>query len=413
MVLGPLIHRKGISVENEVKSKLEELHKVVHEFKSENDRRWDEVKKKGHADPLLQEKVDKTSAAIDKFQDEVAQIKTAMNRTAMHGGADETETKSKKEAAEYKAAFDRFLRKGVELPESLKAMSVDNDPQGGFLVRPELSNMIVKKLFETSPIRQLASVQTISSDFMDIFVDYDEAAASWVSERGSRSNTNNPTWNMAKLPVHELYAEPAATQKMLDDAAIDIEAWLAAKVADKFARTEEAAFVTGSGVGQPKGFASYASGTGYGQIEQVGSGSSGAVVADKLIALQGALLEPYQANACFLMARATRTAVRQLKDSQNRYLWGLDGFPGGLDKGVSEQLLGKPLHLAADMAAMGAGSLSIAYGDFKAGYQIVDRMGIRVLRDAYTSKPNVLFYTTKRVGGDVVNFQAIKLQILS
>lgn len=402
----------------ELKDKIEELGKVVHDFKSENDRRWDEVKKKGFSDPLLQEKVDKTSAAIDKIQDEIESVKTAMNRGAMGGGAEEAKAKREKEQADYKAACDRFLRKGVEVPASvvpaeIKAMAVDNDPQGGFLVRPELSDMIVKKVFETSPIRQIASVQTIGTDILDIFVDYDEAAASWVAERGARNSTSNPTWNFEKIPVHELYAEPAATQKMLDDAAIDVEAWLAGKVADKFARTEAAAFVGGNGVGQPRGFTSYASGTSYGQIEQVGTGSSGALVADKLISLQGALFEQYQGNAVFLMARATRTVVRQMKDSNNRYLWGMGDFPVGLNNGVPETLLGKPLMLASDMPAIGAGALAIAYGDFKQGYQIVDRIGIRVLRDAYTSKPNVLFYTTKRVGGAVANFQAIKLQVLT
>jgi HK97 family phage major capsid protein len=207
--------------------------------------------------------------------------------------------------------------------------------------------------------------------------------------------------------VHELYAQPKATQKLIDDAAIDIEAWLADKVSTIFAKKENTAFISGDGVGKPRGILTYSDGTSWGTIEQVASGSSGAVTADKLLELYYSLKEDYAVNATFLMNRSTVEAVRQLKDNTNQYLWS-----PGLHLGAPDTLLGVPVYQAADMPVPAADSLSIACGDFKSAYQIVDRTGVRVLRDPFTDKPFVKFYSTKRVGGDVINFEAIKLMKL-
>jgi HK97 family phage major capsid protein len=287
----------------------------------------------------------------------------------------------------------------------MKALSVDSDPDGGYLVRPEVSSEIVKKVFESSPVRELASVQTISSDALEIIEDLDEAASGWVGERQARSETDTPQIKKIVIPAHELYANPKASQKLLDDAQVNIESWLQEKVSSKFARDEATAFVTGNGVLKPMGFLSYAAGTGFNQVEQVNSGDANLVTDDGLLDLQGALKEDYQANATWLLKRSTLTAIRKLKDGDDNYVW-----QPGIANGVPSLILGKPYRLANDMPAVAANALSIAYGDFKMGYQIVDRVGIRVLRDPYTAKPYILFYTTKRVGGAVKNFEAIKIQ---
>lgn len=396
----------------DLNAKLEELGKAFEQFKEANDKQIKEVKE-GRKDAVLEEKIAKTNQALDKITEErdaikkeIEAVKTAMNRPGNQAGDDA----EKKAAAEYKKAYGKYLRKGVEIPSELKtvSMSVDSDDNGGYLVSPEMGSEIVKKVFESSPIRQLASVVQIQSDAFELMEDLDEAGSGWVAERGSRSVQNSPQLKKIRIPTFELYSEVQATQKILDDAAFDVEAWIAGKVSDKFSRDEATAFVQGDGLVKPKGFADYANGTSFGQIQQVGSGSSGAFTADGLFDIQTALKEPYQANAAFLLQRASVGAIRKLKDSQNRYL-----LEPGLNGSKTDMLMGKSMFYASDMAAIAGGALALAYGDFKAGYQIVDRIGIRSLRDPYTSKPNVLFYITKRVGGDVKNFEAIKLQVLS
>lgn len=195
----------------------------------------------------------------------------------------------------------------------------------------------------------------------------------------------------------------------MDDSAIDIESWLANKIADIFGRTENTAFVNGSGVGQPRGLLTYAAGTNWGQIQQIGTGTSATVTSDSIINLFYSLKDTYTKNANFLMNRTVVQAVRLLKQATtNQYMW-----QPGLALGVPDTLMGVPVHMAADMPIAGAGSISIAVGDFRSAYQIVDRQGISILRDPFTEKPFVKFYTTKRTGGDVVNFEAIKLLSLA
>ena len=384
----------------ELQKKLEQIAGAFAEFQKTNDARLKAIETKGYAPADLVEKNEKANEAIEKLQTELKKIETAMARGG-HGGG-EGDAKDEK-AAKYKEAFTKWARGGMSDIE-MKALSVDSDADGGFLVTPEMSSEIVKKVFESSPMRALASVQTISTDALDILEDLDEVESGWVTERQNRSNTGTPQLKMVKIPVHEIYASPLATQKMLDDASINVEQWLQQKIADKFSRDEATAFVRGDGMGKPKGILSYSAGDGFGLIEQVVSGSAANITADGLIDLQNALKEAYQGNASWIMKRQTVKEVRKLKDLQGRYLW-----EPGLVPGNPDMLLGKPLYQANDMDAVGANKLAVGYGDFKAGYQIVDRIGIRVLRDPYSAKPFVMFYTTKRVGGGVKNFEAIKL----
>ena len=258
-------------------------------------------------------------------------------------------------------------------------------------------------------MRQVASVEEVSSDALEIIEDKDAADAGWTTETGTRSDTTTPQISKKTIPVHELYAQPKATQKLMDDSSIDIESWLAGKLSDIFSRKENTAFISGDGVGKPRGILTYAAGTNWGEIEQINSGVSGSITADAIVLLTYALKEDYANRASFLMNRAAVQDVRLLKEATtNQYLW-----QPGLAAGAPDTLLGAPVIQAADMPTPAADSLSIAFGDFGSGYQIVDRTGVRILRDPFTDKPFVKFYTTKRVGGDVTNFEAIKLMKLA
>jgi HK97 family phage major capsid protein len=410
------------------------VNKTFEEWKKADAEREAELKRLGAEMPETKSKLDKIEADLEKFQKTADDAFLAMKRAqrvVAETGGDDLEAKAAKWSAllgklngkasqeisvegmsEYKRAFDAFMRKDERKlnADEFKALSVGSDPDGGYVVHPDMSGRIVTKIFETSPMRAFASVQTISTDALEGLFDLDEAAAVWVAETEARNETDTPQLKTYRIPAHEMSAQPAATQKLLDDAEIDMEAWLAGKVADKFARTENAAFVTGNGDGKPRGFLTYASGTTLpGQIERFDTGANGAFAAapnggDVLIDALYGLKAPYRANATWFMNRATTKLVRKLKDSDGAYLWS-----PGIAAGQPATLLGYPVASFEDMPDPATDSLSIAVGDMRAAYQIVDRAGIRVLRDPYTAKPYVRFYTTKRVGGDVVNFEALKL----
>jgi HK97 family phage major capsid protein len=386
-----------------LEGKLDAIGSAFEEFKKLNDQRLKAVESKGFAPADLVEKVEKANSEIEKLQGEVKAAQTALNRS---GSAQKQEENI--EGKEAKAAFRKFMAKGAEAlnAQEIKSLSVGNDPDGGYLVLPEMSSEIVKKIYESSPMRQLASVATISSDTFEVIEDLDEADASWVGEIAARSETDTPQIQKLIIPVHELYAKPKASQKVLDDAFVNVESWLAEKVADKFARSEATAFISGNGVGKPMGILSYASGTSFNQIEQVNSGAGAALTADGLISLVYSLKGAYKQGASFMMKRVTVSTIRKFKDvTSGQYLW-----QPGLQGGQPDLLLGHPIYEADDMPVEGSNNLAVAFGNFKAAYQIVDRFGIRVLRDPFSSKPYIEFYTTKRVGGAVKNFEAIKLQ---
>ncbi len=306
--------------------------------------------------------------------------------------------------------------KGFYLMNDLKTMRVGNNPDGGYLTTIDRrTDVTVDRTFETSAIRSVANIITTGNSEVEIPIDDNESTSGgWVGEEGTISNTAQAQVGLLKIAVHEQFAQPLATQKMLDDSFLNIEQWLADKTDDILTRTENTAFVTGNGSMKPKGFMAYDAWTTdgtyeRGKIEQIESGTSAVVKADGLISLQNALIETYQANAVFLMKRATFGAVAKLKNGNGDYLLNSMMLP----QGATTTLLGRPILFADDMAVIAADSLSIAYGDFGKGYAIVDRMGIRVLRDPFTSKPYIKFYTTKRVGGAVTNYEAIKIQKLA
>lgn len=406
-------------------------------FKEAADLREKELLKKGDIDPLLEEKLAKINADLNEKQEIIDKLYASTRRKSITlDGVPVSEEELDRKAAQwakiaakrsgsqignfgheemlnYKQAFLSYIRKDdrVLSADEQKALSVGSDPDGGYVVDPDTSGRMVRKIFETSPIRQYASVQVISTDALEGLFDLDEAGYGWVGETGARTETSTPQLKQWRIPVHEMFAEPRATQKLLDDAAIDMESWLAGKVAEKFARAENEAFVNGSGVDQPRGFLTYPGGTtNPGQIVRKTTGVNGDFAADpngadKLIDVIHALKAPYRANAAWAMNRLTLGGVRLLKDSDGRMLW-----QPSIAAGQPSTLFGYPVASFEDMPDYTTtDALAIAFADWAEAYQIVDRMGVRVLRDPYTSKPYVKLYTTKRVGGDVANFEAIAL----
>jgi HK97 family phage major capsid protein len=389
----------------DLKKSIETLGSDWAAFKKENDERLKAIEKKGVADPLIQEKLDKMNKSMDESIERIQKIEAMKNSSVEV----ETKTINEKLAKEEKSAVNAWMKKGRAI--EMKSLVENVDSQGGFLVRPEVSNDVQTKIFESSPIRQLATVLSIGGDSFEEPACWDEPEAGWVGETETRSGTNTPALKQLMIPLHEMHASPKASQRLLDDSFVDVEAWHGQKVAEKFARLEATGFVSGDGINKPLGFLSYAAGDDYNKIEQVNSGHASQLTADGLIALQAALLEQFQPNATWLMKRATVGAVRQLKaGTTGEYLW---GYEAQLNTPMQMSLLGRPVMFANDMPSVGANALAVAYGDFRAGYLIVEKPGIRVLRDAFTAKPYVLFYTTKRVGGGVRHFQAIKVQKIS
>lgn len=293
-----------------------------------------------------------------------------------------------------------------------KDLTVGVDPDGGFFVPPTFSTRISTRVFETSPLRGMAATELVSTDRLIVPLDDDEAASGgWVGETESReATTGTPKLGEIEIAVDEQFAQPIASSKALVDPVRDLESWLMRKIADILSRTENTAFVAGNGVKKPRGFLTYAASSNVdvyerGKIGQAASGASGDVDADGLIALQNNLKEFYQAGASWVMKRSSFTNVMQLKSTDGVYLLN----PAILFQGAALTLLGKGVKFFDDMPAIAANALAIGYADWDKAYTIVDRMGLQLLRDPFTQKGFVKFYTTKRTGGSVVNFDAIKL----
>ncbi len=325
---------------------------------------------------------------------------------------------------EYKTAFLKYAATGegetalkeaekkmFEGHPNEKALSVQVDSEGGYLVTPEQGGIIQNRLYETSAIRQRAEVVTTSSDSIEYVMDNGEFETAFVSEKGARSETTTPEFDKKVIPVHELYSKPKVTQKMLDDAAINLESWLGNRLAEAIGRKENDKFFNGTGAGEPTGLlTNVTASTSFSgsDVQYIDSGVNGSFTADKLIELRYELKSGYTANATWMMNRDAIEIARTLKDSNGQYLW-----QPSLQAGQPATLLGYALDEAPDMPTPATNALAIAFGDFRRGYQIVDRIGIRTLRDPYSSKPYIEFYTTKRVGGDVVVAEAIKLMRLT
>lgn len=398
---------------------LNELKQTFESFKAENDKALADLKK-GQSDVVQTEKVDRINAEIEKLQkalDETNVLLAAVKVGGAGGGLDP-------DATEHAQSFNRWFRKGVDNGLSdleVKAkLTTQSDPDGGYLVPEEMEQGIDRVLGTVSTVRSLARTITISTDTYKKLVGMGGATSGWVGEEDPRNPTNSPTLREIVVNTAEIYAQPAATQKLLDDARVDISAWLADEVSIEFAEKEGAAFVKGDGSNKPRGIlaydkvanANYAWGkTGFivsGKADGFLAATASVSPADCLIDLYYALKAGYRSGASWLMSDASMNAVRKFKDAEGAYIW---APPSGAAEVAT--ILGKPVYNDDNMDAVAADTFPIAFGNFQRAYLVVDRAGIRVLRDPYTSKPNILFYTTKRVGGGLVNFEAMKLLKIS
>ena len=318
------------------------------------------------------------------------------------------------EAAPHQKAMQAYLRQGNEdgfrgLDLEAKALSTAVNSDGGFLVDPQTSERVKSVLHSTASIRAVASVVTVEATSFDVLIDHSDVGAGWATETGTVSETATPVIDRIVIPLHELSALPKASQRLLDDSAFDIEGWLAGRIADKFARAEAQSFISGDGIDKPRGILNHTAvdtdSWSWGSLGYVATGSDGDIgSADAIIDLVYALDARYRAGASFLMNSKTAGLIRKLKDADGRFLWS-----DGLAAGEPARLMGYPVLVAEDMPDVASDSLSIAFGDFGAGYTIAERPDLRILRDPFSAKPHVLFYATKRVGGDVSDFAAIKL----
>jgi HK97 family phage major capsid protein len=372
-----------------------ELMAAFEAYKAANDARLAEIEGKGASDPLTEEKI----ARIDRRL-EALSLKAARPEAGAAGDA---------ASDERRAAWTHYLRRGDERglqPLDVKALNTGTGSEGGHVAPPELDRLIEARLFAASPMRQIASVRQTSASVYRKPIGLG-AAAQWVGETADRPETAVSGLDLISFPAGELYAMPAATQSLLEDAYADIDAWLADEVETAFAAQESAAFVSGNGVSKPRGFLNYdivaESAHVWGKIGFVAGDFTEADAADQLIDLVYAPASHFRANGRFVMNRRSVSAVRKLKDADGRYVW----QPG--TGGEAASLFGYPVTEIEDMPDIGAGNAAIAFGDFRRFYLITDRQGTRVLRDPFTSKPYVLFYTTKRVGGGVQNFDAVKV----
>lgn len=316
--------------------------------------------------------------------------------------------------APHQKAFNAYLRSGDDdalrgLEIEGKALSSAVAADGGYLVDPQTSETVRSVLESTASIRAIANVVKVEATSFDVLVDHTDVGAGWATETDPAVETGTPQIDRITIPLHELSALPKASQRLLDDSAFDIEGWLAGRIADKFARSEAAAFISGDGSDKPTGLLTHPTldndSWSWGNLGYVVSGADGAFDgAEAVIDLVYALGAQYRANATFVMNSKTAGAVRKLKDADGRFLWS-----DGLAAGEPARLLGYPVLIAEDMPDIASDAMAIAFGDFRAGYTVAERPDLRVLRDPFSAKPHVLFYATKRVGGDVSDFAAIKL----
>lgn len=380
----------------EVKAAVDALHGAFETFKQEH--------ANAGTDPLDQAKLDRLNANVGVLQTRVDQLSAKSKRPGF--GADDAPAGS-----EYKQQFiNGFVRQGIEA----KSLNVTTDAEGGSAVPEEIDSTVDTVLADLSPVRSVANVVRVGSSNYKKLITLGQPASGWVGETASRPETNTPVFEEVSPPYGELYANPAASQAMLDDARFNVEAWLAEELAQEFAVQEGAAFVAGDGTSKPKGFLDYATSNGddtaraFGTLQTVVSGAAGAFPAsdpaDMLVELVHALRPAYRQNAVFMMNTQTLSQIRKFKDSDGAYLW----RPGLADQ-MPATLLGYPVVEAEDMPDIAGGVSAVAFGNFKRGYLIADRMATRILRDPYSNKPFVHFYATRRVGGAVVDSNAIKL----
>ena len=389
----------------------DEFMRAFEAFKATNEERLAQIEQQLTEDVVTTEKLERINRALDQHREAVDQLTLKSARPQLGGLA----VRSSGALLQHKAAFEAYMRHGeaggLHALEQ-KALSVGSGADGGYLVPPETEAAVIRGVKNISPIRAIAGSRTVSASVYKKPFAITGPATGWVAETATRPETNSPTLAELTFPTMELYAMPSATQTLLDDSAVNIDEWLAEEIQIAFGQQEGTAFVTGDGNNKPKGFLDYpkvANGSwSWDNIGYVATGTDGAFdttnPSDDLIDFIYALKSEYRANAHWVMNRATQATIRKFKDADGNYLW---QPPERAD--LSPTLMNYPVTESEDMPNVASDSYAVAFGDFNRGYLVVDRAGIRVLRDPYSAKPYVLFYTTKRVGGGVQDFDAIKL----
>ena len=388
----------------------DEFMRAFEAFKETNDERLAQIEQSISEDVVTTEKLERINRALDQHQAAVDQLTLKSARPQLGGSV-----RSSGATLQHKAAFEAYVRHGEanglrSLEE--KALSVGSGADGGYLVPAETEAAVIRGVKTISPIRAIAGNRTVSASVYKKPFAITGPATGWVAETATRPETNSPTLAELTFPTMELYAMPSATQTLLDDSVVNIDEWLAEEIGIAFAQQEGTAFVSGDGDNQPKGFLDYAKvangSWSWGNLGYVATGTDGAFdmtnPSDDQIDFIYALKADYRANAHWVMNRATQATIRKFKDADGNYIW---APPERAD--LSPTLMNYPVAESEDMPNVASDSFSVAFGDFNRGYLVVDRAGIRVLRDPYSAKPYVLFYTTKRVGGGVQDFDAIKL----
>lgn len=394
-----------VAVRAEAQSKkiasIDDLNVAFEAFKTKHTEQLEEIKA-GKTDVLTTESLEKINATLTELQtavDEQAKINAAAK---LGDGAIIGDIKAD---PEYTAAFKAHMRKGERAPSDIQAaMSKGTDADGGYVAPVEWDRTITDKLKQISPIRQHARVITISTaGFKKLFNDR-AVGSGWVGETASRPATSTPQFGSLDFTTGEIYANPAISQQLLDDSAIDLEAWLADEVQTEFARQEGIAFLSGDGTNKPHGILTYVTGAAnaarhpFGDIKSVATGQAAALSADGFLDLIYSLPAEFSANAKLFINRQSMLAVRKLKDGQGNYLW-----QPSYATGAPQTIAGEAVVDVPGMPGVAADAIVALYGDMDATYLVIDRVGVRVLRDPFTNKPFVHFYTTKRVGGGVHN----------
>lgn len=394
-------------------------------FKAQNDKELAELKKKGVADVVTTEHTDRINASMSEFDGQMKQLHSIVAALRVNGAGGDSADEETVAAKAHAKAFNTWARKGTGEAElgalQVKAaLSTDSNPDGGYLVPVTLDAEIGRVQQMVSVMRSICTVTPISTKQYRRLHGLGGSASGWVGEKESRTATTTPTLIELLIEAMEIYAMPVATQEIIDDVATPIEAWLADEVGREFVDEEGDAFINGNGVKKPRGVLQYTfvangsyaptSASGWAQVGYIATGASGAFPTvsasvagyDKLVDLYHAIKQGLRANASWLMADSSLQAVRKLKVNDGNYIY----LPPTATEPAS--VLGKPVNIDDNMPAIAADTYSIGFGDWKRAYRIVDRMGVRVLRDPYSSKPNVQFYTTKRVGGGINDFEALK-----
>lgn len=385
-----------------IREAIDTLNQAFQEFKSANDERMKLIETKQYADPLVEEKVNRLNDVLEQAHTRLTRLEIAAKRPQMGFALENDSTE--------KTTFFSYIRKGLEGIEQ-KSLTSLNDASGGYLIPPSMLDKIHSTMVVTSPMRSLSRITSISTDALELLQEKGAADVGWVAETADRPETQTPELRKIRISVHQIYAKPRASQKLLDDSSVDIETWLAQKIVEKMIQTENSAFIQGDGNGKPKGFLSYGlvevGKAEWGKFETIPAKTQEVLTdGDVLMDTFHALKAQYLQGATWLMARSAMAAVRKLKGDNRHYLW-----QPSMIEGTPSTLLGCPVVVADDMPALDAKkpATSIAFGNFREAYQIVDRAGLHILRDPYSAKPYVEFYATKRVGGDVINFDALKL----